>query len=110
MKIIGIILARMESKRFPGKMMAEINGRSILQHCIETSKRLNVDDIIVATGYPQKNKEIIDLCKRLKIKAFAGVERNVLKRVLMAAIQYRADYVLRINADCPFMNPPCPIC
>jgi len=87
MKIVGIIIARIESKRFPGKIMAEIDGKSILQHCIETSRDLKVDDLVVATGYPNKNEEIMDLCKKLRVKIFC------------------ADYVLRINADCPFYEP-----
>ena len=50
MNIIGVIPARYASKRFPGKPLADINGKPMIQHAYESaakSKLLN--RIIVAT-------------------------------------------------------------
>lgn len=50
MKIIGVIPARYASTRFPGKPLADINGKPMIQHVYESarkSKRLN--RLVVAT-------------------------------------------------------------
>jgi len=57
MKIIGIIPERMNSSRFPGKPLASICGKPMVQHVYENSKRCKLlDNLFVATG----DREIID--------------------------------------------------
>ena len=50
MKILGIIPARYESTRFPGKPLADIAGKPMIQHvyerCLQTK---TLSKIIVAT-------------------------------------------------------------
>ena len=50
MSIISIIPARMGSSRFPGKPMAIINGKPMIQHVYENVKKNKLlDETIVAT-------------------------------------------------------------
>ena len=50
MKIIGIIPARMESKRLPGKPLIKIGGVSMIRRVYESVLKSNLfDKIIVAT-------------------------------------------------------------
>lgn len=50
MSIIGIIPARYASTRFPGKPLAAIKGKTMLQRVYDQSCRANkLDDIIIAT-------------------------------------------------------------
>ena len=57
MKIIGIIPARMESSRFPGKPLANILGMPMIGHVYHRCKMSNIlDEVYVATC----NKEIYD--------------------------------------------------
>ena len=57
MNIIGIIPARMESKRLPGKPLIEIGGVSMIRRVYESVVKSNLfDKIIVATP----NQEIHD--------------------------------------------------
>ena len=50
MKVIGIIPSRYNSTRFPGKPLADINGKSMIQRvyeqCIKSSR---LDEVVVAT-------------------------------------------------------------
>ena len=50
MKVIGIIPARYESSRFPGKPLADILGKSMIQRVYEQCKKANsLTEVIVAT-------------------------------------------------------------
>ena len=50
MKVIGIIPARYSSSRFPGKPLADILGKSMIQRVYEQCKKCTtLDDIIVGT-------------------------------------------------------------
>ena len=66
MKIVGIIPARMESSRFPGKPLANILGMPMIGHIYHRCKMSNIlDDVYVATC----NKEIYDYIESLGGKA-----------------------------------------
>ncbi len=49
-RVIGIIPARYGSSRFPGKPLAEINGKTLIQRTYENAKRCSlIDNIYIAT-------------------------------------------------------------
>lgn len=53
MKILGIIPARFASTRFPGKPLADIAGKSMVQRVYDQCRKSsNLDDLIVATDDP----------------------------------------------------------
>ncbi len=57
MKIAAIIPARFASTRFPGKPLALLNGKPIIQHVYEAAMASGLfDDVLVATD----SKEIFD--------------------------------------------------
>ena len=50
MKIVGIIPARYASTRFPGKPLALIAGKSLIQYVVEQCKKAkSLSEVIVAT-------------------------------------------------------------
>ena len=50
MKILGLIPARYASTRFPGKPLALIAGKPLLQHVVERCRKArSLSEIIVAT-------------------------------------------------------------
>ena len=84
---IGVIVqARINSTRFPEKIMQIINGKSIIELLL---KRLSfsktVKKIIVAIPDNKKNKKLENFLKQKKINVFSGDEDNVLKRYYDAA-------------------------
>ena len=49
MNILGVIPARYDSVRFPGKALAEIDGRPMIQHVFERARQSRLlTDLIVA--------------------------------------------------------------
>lgn len=52
--VLGIIPARMGSTRFPGKMLALIAGKSLIQRTFENASRCSLfDRIVIATDHPE---------------------------------------------------------
>jgi len=100
-----IIQARYSSTRFPGKILKKIGKVSILEILIKRLKKSkNIQDIIVACTSNPKDKEIINLCKKLNIKYFIGSEKNVLQRYYFAAKEFNISNIIRITSDCPFVD------
>ncbi|MDD5145733.1 MAG: glycosyltransferase family protein [Candidatus Pacebacteria bacterium] len=106
MNIVAIIQARMGSTRLPQKVLRAIGGKPMLQWVVERAKRSRmVNDVIVATSDKKQDDLIEKLCKKLKIGYFRGSENDVLNRFYQAAKKYKADKVVRITGDCPFIEP-----
>lgn len=104
---IGCILqARMGSQRFPGKVLADIGGKSLLARCLDrlaTSKYIK--PLIVATTTRPEDDPICDsVLKRKQAKLFRGDEKNVLGRYYLAASYFKLDVIVRATGDNPFVD------
>lgn len=105
-KVLAIIQARYNSKRFPGKILKKINNRTILEIIIKRlNKCNNISKIVVGCSKNINDKKIISLCKKLKIDCYPGSEENVLKRFFQISKFFNAENILRITADCPLIDP-----
>ena len=105
MKIVAIVLARLTSKRLPGKTLMPILGIPMIELLIRRlslSKKIN--QIVVAIPKNKKNKKLNIYLRRNKHQVFQGTEKNVLKRFYKAAKFYKADLVVRITGDCPLID------
>ena len=104
--ILGIIQARMSSTRLPGKVLLSILEKPIIAHIYERMKiSKKIDLICVSTSENATDDKIEEFCKKNKIEVFRGSEENLISRHLGAAKKYNADVIVRITADCPFVDP-----
>ena len=72
---IAIIQARTGSNRLPGKILLEIEGKTMLEHMIErVSKSKKLDKIVIATTNKKNDDVIISLAKKLNVDYFRGSE------------------------------------
>ena len=95
MKIGAIIQARMGSTRLPGKIMKEIQGKTVLEHVIErTNQSKLIDEIVIATTVHERDNIIVDKAMNCGVKVFRGSENDVLSRYYFAAKQNLIDLVL----------------
>ena len=103
-----IIQARMGSTRLPGKVL-EILGSDLTPLLLYVYKRVKrskkVDQFIIATSTDQKDDPIYELALENNISVFRGSENNVLKRFYDTAKENKLTTIIRINADCPFIDP-----
>lgn len=106
MKYLAIIQARMGSSRLPNKVLKELCGKPMLQHIVErVEKSKYVNHVIVATTFKEEDKVIEELCQRIGVDCYRGSENDVLDRYYQAACKYQPENVIRITADCPFIDP-----
>jgi glutamate-1-semialdehyde 2,1-aminomutase len=98
---VAIIQARIGSKRLPGKTLLKLAGKPVLQWVVEAAKRVpNIDVVVVATP----DALIEQWCKDEHISIVRGPEDDVLGRYATVARKYGADVVVRLTADCPFLD------
>lgn len=59
----------------------------------------------MATTTKKSDQAIIDLCEQLSIDYIRGSEEDVLSRYYDAALESKADIIIRITSDCPLISP-----
>ena len=104
-KIDIIIQARLGSTRLPKKVLADLNGKSLLEFLVQRIKKSNlINKIILATT----NNNIDDIlkveAKKLDLIVFRGSENDVLSRFYEATKISDANCFIRVTADCPFLD------
>jgi 3-deoxy-manno-octulosonate cytidylyltransferase (CMP-KDO synthetase) len=104
MKIIAVIPARMGSTRFPGKPLAPILGRPMIEHVYRrTAMCPALDDVFVATC----DQEIMDAVGAFGGRAImtASSHQRASDRVAEAAENLSADIVVMVQGDEPMTYP-----
>jgi spore coat polysaccharide biosynthesis protein SpsF len=103
---VAIIQARMGSSRLPGKVLAPVEGNSVLGHTVERTRAINgVDEVVVATTVAGSDDPVVGEAARLGVACTRGSEDDVLSRYVAAAETHGADVVVRITSDCPLLDP-----
>src|SRR5665648_212497 len=105
MSVIDIVQARIGSTRLPGKVLLDLEDKTVLEHVIrriESSE--HVDDVVVATTISKADLRIVELCAHLGISVYCGSENDVLDRYYQAAKLFKADNIVRITSDCPVID------
>jgi spore coat polysaccharide biosynthesis protein SpsF len=105
-RTIAIIQARMSSTRLPGKVLKTSYGRSMLERMVERIRKSTLlEEVLVATTTDGSDDLIESACKRIGVKCFRGSLQDVLDRYYQAAIQWKAESVVRLTGDCPLIDP-----
>lgn len=104
MDVVGVIPARYSSTRFPGKVLAEINGKPMLQHVWERSKQaLLLDDLVIAAD----DERIIDAAKGFGAKAVLTAKEHIsgTDRICEVVNPLEVKIVINIQGDEPLVHP-----
>lgn len=106
MRIGVIIQARMSSTRLPGKVLKQIQGKSVLNYLLERiGQCLGLQDVIVATSTDNTDDAIEEFCEESAVGCFRGSLENVAERFKDAAVNYKLDAFVRICGDSPLIDP-----
>ncbi|MBI4523174.1 MAG: glycosyltransferase family protein [Deltaproteobacteria bacterium] len=106
MKRVIIIQARVGSTRLPGKVLSDLAGEPMLARVIARSRRATkIDDFVIATTTKPEDDAIVKMCTIHSWPCFRGSEDDLLDRYYKAALQHKADVVVRITSDCPLIEP-----
>lgn len=106
MNTLAIVQARMGSVRFPAKVMAKVNERTLIEILLERlSRARNIDKILVATTDRPIDDGLANHCSQLGYGVYRGSEDDVLDRYYQAALTEKPDTIVRITGDCPLIDP-----
>lgn len=105
-RTVAVVQARMGSQRFPGKMMESLGGTPLLSWVLQrVSAAAEVDQVVLATSDNERDEPLAALAAQLGVSVFRGHESDVLARFVGAATAADAEWVVRVCADNPFVDP-----
>ncbi|MDA9594108.1 3-deoxy-manno-octulosonate cytidylyltransferase [bacterium] len=103
--VVGVIPARIGSKRFPKKILVDINGKPMIAHVAERAKQAKLlDKVIVAIDSAETKQALSDFDFELVMTSkehSSGTDRvsQVIKEI------DEAEVVINIQGDEPLLNP-----
>jgi len=101
---VGVIPARYGSTRFPGKPLADIDGKPMIQHVYERATRASeLDRVIVATD-DERIQEAVTAVGGEAMMTEQDHETGT-DRVAEVARQVQAEHVVNIQGDEPLIDP-----
>lgn len=103
-RILIITQARMSSTRLPGKIMKEVNGRTMLEHHVQRLSAIPAK-LVVATSTKSPDDVIETWCQKKGIAVYRGDELDVLDRFYKANEVFGGDIIVRVTSDCPLIDP-----
>ncbi len=105
MSIVGIIPARYGSTRFPGKPLAELAGRPMIQHVFERACRATMlEEVMVATD----DQRIFDAVLAFGGEAIMTANTHATGTDRLAEVAQRlsaAEIIVNIQGDEPMIDP-----
>jgi 3-deoxy-manno-octulosonate cytidylyltransferase (CMP-KDO synthetase) len=103
MKIVGVIPARYASTRFPGKPLALVAGKPLIQHVVERCKGARfLEEVIVATD----DERIRDLAAKFcRVEMTSADHPSGTDRIAEVIQASDAEAAINIQGDEPLIDP-----
>jgi len=105
MNVIGIIPARYNSSRFPGKPLAMIGDKSMIQRVYERARLSGIKRVVVATD----DKRIVEHSKKIGAEVVLTSKKHLTGTDRCAEaykkLGEKYDIVVNIQGDEPFIDP-----
>jgi spore coat polysaccharide biosynthesis protein SpsF len=100
-----VVSARMASSRCPGKALAPLAGRPLLEVLLDRMAAVRgVDGVVLATSVKAENDPLAELAGRTGFQVFRGDEDDVLRRHVDCARAVGAEHVVRVTGDNPLTD------
>jgi len=103
-----VLQARMGSRRLPGKVLADIAGRSLLGHCLWRLQASGLP-VIVATTTRREDDAVEREAGKYGADVYRGSDQDVLARYVAAAAAHGVTHVVRATADNPAVDLEAPV-
>ena len=106
LRIVACIQARIGSKRLKGKALLKISEKSTIENMFQRLKTAKeIDDIVLATSDSKENDVLAKHAEKIGLKYYRGQENDLISRHYETAKKFRADALLLVTGDCPFVDP-----
>ncbi len=103
-RVIGIVQARLSSRRLPAKILAPIFDRPLLAVLLERLRGARVDEWWVATSSRPEDCVTEVWARELGCRVHRGPLDDVLARFTAIIREREPDWVVRVTADNPFVD------
>ena len=105
MSVFVFVSARMASSRCPGKALAPLAARPLLEVLLDRMAGVRgVDGVVLATSVNAENDPLVETARRAGFEVFRGDEDDVLRRHVDGARALGADHVVRVTGDNPLTD------
>jgi 3-deoxy-manno-octulosonate cytidylyltransferase (CMP-KDO synthetase) len=103
MRILGIIPARYASTRFPGKPLALIAGKPLVQRVVEQCRQAkSLSDLMVATDDARIAEVVRGFCR---VEMTRADHPSGSDRIAEVALRCECDAIVNIQGDEPLIEP-----
>lgn len=104
-RVATIVAARTASTRLPGKALLDLCGVPMVQFLLERLRgSKHGGAIIFATTERADDDKLAAVVAASGVPVFRGADADVAGRYLSAAKSFGVDWVVRVTADCPFVD------
>ena len=106
MKVIGIIPSRYASSRFPGKPLADILGKSMIQRVYEQCKKASsLSKVIVATDDERIYNHVLSFGGKVIMTSNSQPSGTDRCNEVIQSLEEKYDVAINIQGDEPYINP-----
>jgi 3-deoxy-manno-octulosonate cytidylyltransferase (CMP-KDO synthetase) len=106
MKVIGIIPARYASSRLPGKPLADILGKSMIQRVYDQCKKASsLSKVIVATDDKRIFNHVLGFGGKVIMTSNSHPSGTDRCNEVIQSLEKKYDVAINIQGDEPYINP-----
>lgn len=99
-----MVAARTASSRLPGKALLPLGGQPMILFLLERLRALQAVQIILATTTLASDDRLAEVVGQAGIPVFRGAAEDLVQRYCDVAAHYGLDTLIRVTADCPFLD------
>jgi len=102
MRKIIIIPARLESKRFPRKVLLDLNGKTLIQRVYDNCLKADVSQVFIATDSQEIKEECSSFTQNIIMTSKNHISGT--DRIAEAIANINCDIIINVQADEPFIS------
>ena len=100
---LGVIPGRLNSKRFPRKIIYPLNGKAVIEHVYDNAKESKyLDKVIIAIDSEETKSHLNDSCN---IMLTSLEHKSGTDRVAEVSEKINSDIIVNIQGDEPKIDP-----
>lgn len=107
-KVLGVIVARLNSSRLPGKHLLDLSGQPLIARIFERLEKIpEFDRIVLATTYDDYNRPLVKWANNTNKEVFVyqGDVNDVVGRVDELVEEIKPEIVVYFCGDSPLVEP-----